>query len=41
MSGTPVLANENVQARTSKSMVLDPEWFDSNQTKFEDWWREI
>ena len=20
-------------------MVLDPEWFDSDQTKFENWWR--
>ena len=24
-----------------KSMVPDPEWFDGNQTKFENWWREI
>ena len=24
-----------------KNMVLDPEWFDSDQTKFEDWWRRI
>jgi len=22
-----------------KNMVLDPEWFDGDQTKFEDWWR--
>jgi len=22
-------------------MVLDPGWFDSDWTKFEDWWREI
>ena len=22
-------------------MVLDPGWFDSDQTKFEDWWRGI
>ena len=22
-------------------MVLDPGWFDSNQSKFEDWWRGI
>ena len=37
-----VLANvQNVQAGLPKSMVLDPEWFDGNQTKFEDWWREI
>ena len=20
-------------------MILDPEWFDSDQTKFENWWR--
>ena len=24
-----------------KSMVLDSGWFDSDWTKFEDWWREI
>jgi len=24
-----------------KNMVLDPGWFDSDQTKFEDWWRGI
>ena len=22
-------------------MVPDPEWFDSDQTKFENWWRGI
>ena len=22
-----------------KSIVLDPEWFDRDKTKFEDWWR--
>ena len=22
-------------------MVLDPRWFDGDQTKFEDWWRGI
>jgi len=22
-------------------MIPDPEWFNSNQTKFEDWWRGI
>ena len=22
-------------------MVPDPEWFDSHQTKFEDWWKGI
>ena len=24
-----------------KSMVLDPEWFNGDRTKFEDWWRGI
>jgi len=23
-----------------KNMVLDPEWFDGDKTKFKDWWRE-
>ena len=36
---TPAAINENVQAGMLKNMVPDPEWFDSNQTKFEDWWR--
>ena len=31
----------NTQTTIPKSMVLDPEWFDGNRTKFEDWWREI
>ena len=33
--------NENVQAIMSKSMVPDPEWFNRDQTKFENWWRGI
>ena len=37
MSGSPALANENIQAMMPKSMVLDPGWFDGDQTKFEDW----
>ena len=37
----PVVNNENAQARMPRNMVLDPGWFDSNQTKFKDWWREI
>jgi len=24
-----------------KNMILDPEWFDRDRTKFEDWWRGI
>ena len=45
MSGTPAseatVASENVQAGLPKNMVLDPGWFDGDQTKFEDWWRGI
>jgi len=33
--------SENVQARLPKNMVPDPGWFDGDQSKFEDWWREI
>ena len=33
--------NENVQAELPKNMVLDPGWFDGDQSKFEDWWRGI
>ena len=40
MLGTSA-TNENVQAVTPKSMVLDFRWFDGDQTKFENWWREI
>ena len=38
MSAAPVaIANsENVQAGMPRSMVLDPGWFNSDQTKFED-----
>ena len=31
----------NESAGIPKSMVPDPEWFDGDQTKFEDWWRGI
>ena len=42
MSVAPAAAaNENVQAGLPKSMVLDPGWFDGDQSKFEDWWRGI
>ena len=41
MSAVPVpetVANSgNVQAGLLKNMVLDPGWFDSDQSKFEDW----
>jgi len=43
--GTPApgaaVASENVQAGLPKNMVPDPEWFDGDRTKFEDWWRGI
>jgi len=32
---------QNKQAVMPKSTVLDPEWFNRNETKFENWWREI
>jgi len=42
MSTVPVLVQENNgQIGVSRSMVLDPEWFNRDRTKFEDWWREI
>ena len=36
-----VTSQENIQAGLPKNMVLDPGWFDGDQTKFEDWWRGI
>jgi len=36
MSTTPAV-NENRQAGMLKNMVPDQGWFDSDQTKFEDW----
>ena len=33
----PAAISENVQVGIPKNMVLDPEWFDSDWTKFEDW----
>ena len=36
----PVVAmNENIKAGKLKNMVPDLEWFDGDQTKFEDWWK--
>jgi len=35
------ISQENGQAGLPKNMVPDPGWFDSDQTKFEDWWRGI
>ena len=37
ISTAPVATNKNVQAGILKEMVLDPEWFDGDQMKFEDW----
>ena len=37
----PAAINKNVQVVTPKNIVLDPEWFDRDQTKFKDWWRGI
>ena len=35
------IQESNRQARIPQSMVPDPEWFDGNRMKFEDWQREI
>ena len=39
----PVAAavSKNVQVGLLKNMVLDPGWFNGDQSKFEDWWRGI
>ena len=34
---TIFLLKKNIQTMMPKSMVPDPEWFDRNKTKFEDW----
>jgi len=36
-----VTSQKNVQARLLKNMIPDQGWFDSDRTKFEDWWRGI
>jgi len=36
-----VTVSKNVQAGLPKNMVPDPGWFDSDRSKFEDWWRGI
>ena len=36
-----VVSNKNVQIGMLKNMVLDPGWFDSDWTRFKDWWRGI
>ena len=35
----PAAFNENIQVVMPKNIVPDPGWFDSDQTKFKDWWR--
>jgi len=35
----PTAISENIQAGMLKNMVLGSGWFNSDQTKFEDWWR--
>ena len=32
-----VTNSENIQTGMPKDMVPDPEWFDGDRTKFEDW----
>ena len=41
MSAAPAPTNENIQVTVLKSIVLDLGWFNGDQTKFEDQWREI
>jgi len=42
MSTVPALVvNKNRQAGMPKNMMPDPGWFDGDQMKFEDWWREM
>ena len=42
MSTAPAMTPAiNKLAGMPKSMVPDLKWFDGDQTKFEDWWREI
>jgi len=44
MSTAPALAvtvNENRHTEMPKNMIQDPGWFNGDQTKFKDWWREI
>ena len=37
----PAAINENIQVVMLKNIILDLEWFDSDQMKFKDWWRGI
>ena len=37
----PVTTNNNVQAVMPKNMVPNPEWFNRDWIKFENWWKEM
>jgi len=37
LAPAPAAISKNIQTEMPKNMVLDPEWFDSDQMKFEDW----
>jgi len=37
----PAAINENIQVVMLRNIILDLEWFDSDQMKFKDWWRGI
>ena len=41
LATTAAAVSKNIQAGLPKNMVLDPGWFDGDQSKFEDWWRGI
>ena len=41
LATTAAKVSKNIQAGLLKNMVLDPGWFDGDQSKFEDWWRGI
>ena len=35
----PAAISKNIQVGMLQNIILDPGWFDSDQMKFEDWWR--
>ena len=41
LATTAAAVSKNVQAGLLKNMVPDSGWFDSDRSKFEDWWRGI
>jgi len=38
---TAAAVSKNIQAGLPKNMVPDPEWFNGDRSKFEDWWKGI